>query len=160
MARRFRFRLEQILNLRQQTEEIRTRELAEAKGELLKIEDSIRRHHDNEMEFLESFAEMERLGVFDVDQAVAFSDYKTTLIRQEKNLLKREGQWQAEVNRRRVLAVKASREKKLLENLKEKQEKAHLNEVVAEEQKFLDEISSIAFIRRERSMKLQAARNA
>ena len=43
MARRFKFRLEQILNLRKQTEETRARELAEAKGELLKIEESIRR---------------------------------------------------------------------------------------------------------------------
>ncbi len=160
MARRFKFRLEQILNLRKQTEETRARELAEAKGELLRIEESIRRHSENEMEFLGTFADLERSGAFDVDQAMAFCDYKSTLLRQGKALLKTEEQWQKEVNHRRALAVKASREKKLLVNLKEKQEKTHQNEVVAEEQKFLDEISSIAFIRRERSLKLQAARNA
>lgn len=155
MALRFRFRLEQILTLRKLVEDARIKELALAKGELLKIEESIRVHQGEETDFLVTFSEMERTGAFDVDQGMAFSDYKNWLIRREKALKKLEEEWQKEVDRRRDLAVKASREKKLLENLKEKQQKAHLNEVSVEEQKFLDEISSIAFVRRERVLKLR-----
>lgn len=155
MALRFRFRLEQILTLRKQVEDVRTRELSMAKGELLKIEEQIRTHQKEEADFLNTFSEMERTGAFDVDQGMAFSDYKNWLIRREKALKKKEEEWQEEVDRRRALAVKASREKKLLENLRQKQQKAHLNAVTAEEQKFLDEISSIAFVRRERVQKLR-----
>jgi len=111
MALRFRFRLEQILTLRKQVEDVRTRELALAKGELLKIEELIRAHREEETDFLYTFSEMERTGAFDVDQGMAFSDYKNWLIHREKTLKKKEEEWQEEVNRRRALAVKASREK-------------------------------------------------
>ncbi len=157
MALRFRFRLEQILSLRKQNEDMRARELALAKGELMKIEETIRAHQGEEANFLDAFNDMERLGSFDVNQAMAFNEYKNWLIREEMKLKKSERQCQLEVDRRRGLAVKASRERKLLENYKEKQQKAHANLISTEEQKFLDEISSIAFIRRERSLKLQKA---
>jgi len=157
MALRFHFRLEQLLTFRKQVEDSRIKDLALAKGELLKIEDSIRIHREKESDFLNTFSEMEKTGVFEADQGMAFSDYKNHLIRREDVLKKQEKAWREEVDRRRVLAIKASREKKLLINLREKQQKAHLNEVTAEEQKFLDEISSIAFVRRERALKLRTA---
>lgn len=157
MALRFHFRLEQILTFRKQREEVCTKELALAKSDLLKIEKLIRIHQENEADFLAAFSEMERMGVFDVNQGIAFSDYKNWLHRREKDLEKKEKDWAGEVERRRVLAVKASREKRLLVNLKETQQKTHSNEIAVEEQKFLDEISSIAFVRRERALKLQQA---
>src|SRR5208283_2083187 len=103
MALRFRFRLEQILTLRKQLEDARTRELALAKGELLKIEELIRTHQKEEADFLSTFSEMERTGAFDVEQGMAFSDYKNWLIRREKALKKKEKEWQEEVDRRRAL---------------------------------------------------------
>src|SRR5436189_4906788 len=39
MAKRFQFRLEQVLGLRKQVEEVRVRELARAKGRLLRSEE-------------------------------------------------------------------------------------------------------------------------
>jgi flagellar biosynthesis chaperone FliJ len=44
-----------------------------------------------------------------------------------------------------------------LENLKERQLGLHLSSEAREDQKFLDEISSIAFIRRDRAEKIVAA---
>jgi flagellar biosynthesis chaperone FliJ len=55
------------------------------------------------------------------------------------------------------MAVKASREKKLLENLKARKRRIHSQELLGEEQRFLDEISSIAFVRRERAQAMAAA---
>jgi flagellar biosynthesis chaperone FliJ len=47
--------------------------------------------------------------------------------------------------------VKVSRQRRLLDNLKDKKKSAHSLEVQNDEQKFLDEVSSIAFVRRERA---------
>ncbi len=154
MARRFRFRLEQVLRLRKQVEELRIRELAQAQGELLKIEDSLRAHSEEEKAFLERYGEFEKIGAFNADDAMAYCQYKDWLLRREKELRRREKEWMKEVERRRQAVVKASRDRRLLENLREKQFRAHAQEVLSEEQRFLDEISSIAFVRRARALQL------
>src|ERR1035441_1937195 len=153
MAKRFQFRLEQVLNLRKQVEEVRVRELATAQGRLLRIEESIKAHGEQERGFLGAYGEFEKSGEFNADQLMAYCEYKNWLIRQRKEYRHREKEWAREVEKRRQAAVKASREKRLLENLKERQQQTHEKELLGEEQKFLDEISSIAFVRRDRAQK-------
>jgi flagellar FliJ protein len=157
MAKRFQFRLEQVLNLRKQMEEMRVRELSQAQGQLLKIEESLRAHAEEERDFLGKYGDFEKNGQFSVDQVMAFCDFKDWLIRQEKEYRRREREWSKEVEKRRQEVVKASRARRLLENLKEKQLLTHSQEVLGEEQRFLDEISSIAFVRRNRGQKAVSA---
>jgi flagellar protein FliJ len=154
MARRFRFRLGQVLNLRKQVEELRIRELAQAQGELLKIEQSLRAHAEEERAFLERYGNFEKTGAFNADDVMAYCQYKDWLLRREKELHRREQEWMKEAERRRQAVVKASREKRLLENLKKRQFREHAREVLGEEQRFLDEISSIAFVRRARALQI------
>ncbi len=157
MAKRFEFRLEQVLGLRKQVEEVRVRELAQAKGRLLQIEEALKEHSKNENQFLKTFGEFEKTGEFEADQAMIYCEYKDWLLRREKEYHRQEKEWVDKVERRRQIAVKASREKKLLENLKEKKKRAHGQEVLGEEQRFLDEISSIAFVRRDRAQNAAGA---
>jgi flagellar protein FliJ len=154
MAKRFQFRLDQVLSLRKQVEEVRVRELAQAKGRLLQIEESLKEHSREEGDFLKMFGEFEKNTEFNTDQVMAYCEYKEWLLRKEKEYRKREQEWIKEVERRRLEAVKASRARRLLENLKEKQKRTHAQEVLGEEQRFLDEISSVAFVRRERAQKV------
>ncbi len=154
MARRFQFRLGQVLNLRKQVEELRIRELAQAKGELLKIEDSLKAHAEEERAFLGRYGDFEKNGAFNADDVMAYCQYKDWLLRREKEYHRREQEWMKEVERRRQTVVKASRERRLLENLREKQLRAHAQEVLGEEQRFLDEVSSIAFVRRARALQI------
>lgn len=153
MAKRFQFRLEQVLNLRKQVEEVRVRELAQAQGQLLKIEESIRAHAAEELDFLGKYGDFEKSVEFNSDQVMIYCDFKEWLLRQEKEYRRREREWANEVEKRRKEVVKASRSRRLLENLKEKQLQAHSQEVLSEEQRFLDEISSIAFVRHNRAQK-------
>jgi flagellar protein FliJ len=155
MARRFQFRLEQVLNLRKQTEDVKSRELAEAKGRLLQIEETLKEHKSKEEEFLATYADFEKSEPFNAEQVMAFCDYKDWLSRREREYRKREKEWIREVERRRLEAVKASKARQLLENLKDRQMETHNLEVLGEEQRFLDEISSIAFVRRERAQSRQ-----
>lgn len=156
MAKRFEFRLEQVLVMRKRVEDVRVKELAHAKGELLKIEDALRTHSQEEGRFLEMYGEFEKSEKFNADQVMAYCDFRDWLVRREKEYRRREQDWNKEVERRRQIAVKASRERRLLDDLKEKQKRAHAQEVLGEEQRFLDEISSIAFVRRDRAQKATA----
>jgi flagellar export protein FliJ len=153
MAKRFQFRLEQVLNLRKQVEEIKVRELAVAKKRLFEIEQALHKQIEKQEEFLEAYGELEKSGLFTAEQVMTYCEYKESLSKEEKEFRKRQGDWMVEVERRRREAVKVSRERQLLDNLKDKKKRVHTKEVENEERKFLDEVSSIAFVRRERAKK-------
>jgi len=153
MAKRFQFRLEQVLNLRKQVEEIKIRELAVAKKHLLDVENALNEHLGKQEEFLEAYGELEKSGLFTAEQVMTYCEYKELLSKEEKEFRKRQDDWMVEVERRRREAVKVSRERQLLDNLKDKKKRVYTQEVENEERKFLDEVSSIAFVRRERAKK-------
>ncbi len=160
MAKKFQFRLEQVLNLRKQIEEVRVRELAQAQGQLLRIEESIKAHAVEELNFLKNYGDFEKNGEFNVDEVMTYCDFKEWLLRQEKEYRRREREWIIAVEQRRQEVVRASRARRLLENLKEKQLKIYSQEVLGEEKRFLDEISSIAFVRHNRAQKAVNANTA
>src|SRR5262249_52113474 len=113
-----------------------------------------REHAEAEKAFLGSYGDFETAETFSSDDVMIYCQYRDWLSRREKEYRHREKEWIKEVERRRQAVVKASRERQLLENLKEKQLRAHAQEVSGEEQRFLDEISSIAFVRRARALQL------
>jgi flagellar FliJ protein len=145
------------LNYRQQAEDARKRELWQAKSELLRVQDNQKAHRKETSEFLDRFRELEEAGGFSVEEVVSYSEYKDRMFQDEKRLQRKEKDAKEEVERRRAEAVRASRERQLLENLKEKQKQAHQAEASKEEQNFLDEISSSAFIRRDRAERTRRA---
>src|SRR5690242_6824924 len=97
MAKRFNFRLGQVLNLRKQIEDVRVRELAQAKSRLLEIETALKVNAEIEGEFLDTYKVMEEGGVFNVDEAVIYSNYKEWLGRKEKEYKGLESEWALEV---------------------------------------------------------------
>lgn len=149
MAKRFEFRLQGVLNYRRQVEDVRVRELAEAKGALLEIEEALRAHSNEETVYLDRIGSM-RSGAMVADQAIYESLYWDRLLEKERLCKQLEKRVSEEVERRRQKALIASRDKKLLENLKERKIRTHQAEVAGEEQRFLDEHSAIAFVRRQR----------
>jgi len=151
MAKKFQFRLEQVLGLKKQVSEVRVRELAQAKNALLQIENGLKEHHEHTKQFFSTYGEFEKTGVFNADQAMSYCDYANWLSHREIEYRRQERDWAEEMERRREKALKASREVKLFENLRDKRKRAHTQEVLGEEQRFLDEVSSIAFVRRERA---------
>ncbi|HTA76510.1 MAG TPA: flagellar export protein FliJ [bacterium] len=153
MVQRFQFRLEQVLSLRKQLEDVKVRELAVAKKHLLEIETALNKHVEKQEEFLKACVELEKNGMVTAEQVMTYLEYKEALLKEEKEFRKRQNDWMLEVERRRREAVKASRQRQLLENLRDKKKRVHAQEVQQEEQKFLDEVSSIAFARRERAKK-------
>lgn len=150
MSKRFEFRLQGVLNYRKQIEEVKVRELAEAKGALLEIEEALKQNSIHEAQLLEQAGAARKSGVLTADQAVLQSMFWDRLLDRERVCKDLEKRVTAEIERRRQKALAASRDKKLLENLKARKVRAHQAEVAGEEQRFLDEHSAIAFVRRER----------
>lgn len=152
MAKKFQFRLEQVLSLRKQTEDARVRELSQAKGMLLRIEEELKGHALEEGRFLEMYRDFEKENEsFNSDQVMAYCEYREWLSGREKEYRRRAKEWALEVEKRRQKAVGASKDRRLLDNLKDREKETHEKELLGEEQRFLDEISSIAFVRRERA---------
>jgi flagellar FliJ protein len=157
MAKRFQFRLQQVLSYRKQAEDVCARELAEAKGALLRHEEVMKAHSQEEEVFLRQYRRLEKAGKFHIDDALLQSERQQGLFERDKKDKRRVVELSKTIEEKRRAAIQASRNRRLLENLKERQQGLHLSAEAQEEQKFLDEISSIAFIRRTRSERAVAA---
>jgi flagellar protein FliJ len=152
VVKKFEFRLQGVLNYRKQMEDARVRELATAKGALLQVEEALKSLSLEEAVFFEDAGSLRRQTALTADQAVLQSLYWDRLLTKEKVFKDLEKQVTEEVETRRQKALAASRDKKLLENLKERKLRVHQAEVAGEEQRFLDEHSAVAFVRRERML--------
>jgi flagellar biosynthesis chaperone FliJ len=114
----------------------------------------LNKHLKKQDEFLNVYEELEKERFFTAEQVMTYCDYKELLSKTEREYRERQNDWMLEVERRRREVVKVSRQRQLLENLKDKKKRIHTLEVQNDEQKFLDEVSSIAFVRRERAKKM------
>jgi len=153
MAKKFQFRLQQVLNYRKQTEESRVRELAEAKGSLLRHEEQMKAHETEQTELIDQYRGMEESGSFKVEEAVFLGERQAQLLKRGQTDRKRAEALADFVEEKRKTVIAASKDRRLLENLRDRQKAGHAGEEARDEQKFLDEISSIAFTRRERAEK-------
>ena len=149
MPKKFSFRLEGVLSYRTQVEETRARELAQAKGVLLQTEEVLESHLGSQEDFRRDYSRMQEAEAVRVEALAAYGEYWDSLLAREKRLeaLRREAM--EEVERRRQRALEASRDRKLLENLKKRKWTSYIHETEREEQKALDEFSAIAYVRKD-----------
>ena len=157
MARAFSFRLDQVLNYRRQLEDLSIRRMADARAERARIQLDLAERQGQKDELRDWFSGEERQGAFAVEEANAYNDYLDFLSGQEKSLKRKGRDAEVEVEKRRVEAVEAAKKRRLLEGLREKRLSAHEAQVAKEDQAFLDDISSIAFIRRDRASRVRRA---
>ncbi len=148
MPKKFSFRLQGVLNYRGQVEDARVLELSQAKGVLLQVEEAIESHLESQEDFRRDFTRVQGAGVVTAEALAAYGDYWDSLLSREKRLEALEREAAEEVERRRLKALEASRDRKLLENLKKRKWTSYINEAEREEQKALDEFSAIAHVRK------------
>ena len=154
--KRFEFRLEPVLRLRDQTEKTRQREFAQAVQEVRRCEGDIR-HTLGEIEDSREGLRQAEMREIDPWQLVFHKRYLNHL---EKQLHGLRGELQAlarKAEAKRLELVKASKEKKSLEKLKGKQRGEYEYEAAREEQKMFDEIGGV-FNERGKEARAEAAR--
>ena len=138
--KRFKFGLEKVLKLRQHNEHEARVELGRAIGVLAGIENEIKRNAATRAGAIhERFA-----GITAGDGAASFSmhawdAYINRLELEAERLMEAAAKAEIVVEEKRNLYVEASRELKVMENLKEKREKEHRKEMFTVETKEMDD---------------------
>jgi flagellar FliJ protein len=139
MAKAFQFRLEQLLGIRRQREELAQRELAVAQQAVAARNQSILILMDQEEQAKNDLRAQQERGI-DVGRLKLSDEYLLSLGR----LLRREQETlhdlvRTEIERRQQL-VEARKAVKVLERFRETKLRRHRQEAGLEERKFLDEI--------------------
>jgi flagellar FliJ protein len=147
--KRFRFSLEKALELRQYREQEAKNELGRAIGILTAIENEIKQNaliHSQAMR--ERFTGIHAVNDNDIsgsgavdgaNSMLAWDSYINRLEQEAQLLMEEAAKAEMVVEEKRNLYLEASRELKVMENLKEKREKEYRKEVFAMETRELDD---------------------
>jgi flagellar FliJ protein len=145
-VKRFKFGLEKVLKLRQYNEHEARVELGRAIGVLVGIENEIKRNAVMRGDAVrERFAGISegggdsRGGSGGVLSMHAWDAYINRLEQEADRLMEEAARAETVVEEKRGLYVEASRELKIMENLKARREKEHRKEMFAAETKELDD---------------------
>jgi flagellar export protein FliJ len=138
---RFRFRLATLLRLRELTRDERRAALAQA----FQAEDLVRKKQEElggELAALAGFCrQTSAAGELDVDAMLAARRYEMVLRAQFSHLDQQRAAIGEEIERRRAALVEATREVRVLEQLREHQQQRHRDAEQHEEMKQLDDIA-------------------
>jgi flagellar FliJ protein len=142
--RRFTFNLEKVLEIRKFHEEEAKIALGRAISVLTELENRI-------FALVEERARAAAAQFSQENSAAMIQQYMFYLLRLDntkEQLLKETAAAELKVEQARELFLEASRERKVLDELKEKLQKEHHKEMLSEETKILDDISAGARFRR------------
>lgn len=136
--KRFHFNLEKALKLREHREKETKIDLGRAVGALTRIEQAINATTEER-----SAAAAERFSTgFSVSDILTFDHYVQRLDATKAQLSLEAEKASARVEDARSVYLEASRDRKALSNVKERREKEYHKDMLAEETKVLDDISS------------------
>ncbi len=145
-VKRFRYRLEPLLKIRQHREKERQKEHAAAIQQVLKQKLELTAIDRCRLDTLDH-QRLQQVGKFSIADALVCSRYLVKLKRERMagNGLLHGLEKEAEKKRRKL--VDAARERKIYEMLKDKQQLRHRQAIEKQEQKELDEVAIVAFRR-------------
>jgi len=142
-AKKFRFRLEPLLNIRKHREKERQKEHADAQAKVMAQQNSLQKMDHHRLSTLDT--QRARLtGSISIAEALICSRYLVKLKRDRLAGTELLHGLRKEEDVRRGKLIEAARERKIFEMLREKQEKRHLEEIRKADQKELDEVASVS----------------
>ena len=145
--KRFNFKLEPALRHRKHLEDIRKKELAEVYRELREAQDFL---SSLEKDFEKTQASIEReesIKIIDIENILLFESYMIYLKRLMEQIRIKIGVIEKRLEIKRQEYIKASKAKRVLERLKERQYFEYMKAMDVLEQKFIDEMGIVRFIR-------------
>jgi len=147
--KKFRYRLEPILKIRSHAEKQRQKEHAAALQQVYRQQEHLS-EIDKEKERTFEFQRTRLQGSIRTHQLLAASRYLVRLKRDTMTGTELLKGLERETERKRQLLVQASRERKIYEKLRERQETKFNQEVEQHERKALDELAVVTFVHRRR----------
>ncbi|MDR1176290.1 MAG: flagellar export protein FliJ [Treponema sp.] len=140
--RRFQFNLEKVLKFRKYRERETEIELGRAIGALTIIQNSLKENAANHNQAAE-----ERFVQTDIRDIQYYDLYVRRLEIEKEKLLREAAQAALVIEEKRAVYLEASRDRKVLDKLREKREKEYRKTMLTEETKALDDIASLALAR-------------
>jgi flagellar FliJ protein len=140
--KRFEFKLQSLLNFRKHLEQMAQQDMARAVMDVTaceKLIDSLQNTHGQWVIRLENLVE-DGVGAKEFNQYHAYLGAMTQMITEEKH---QETQLNKILQEKLLILKKRTIDKKAMERLREKRSKEYNLDLLAEEQKELDEISSL-----------------
>ncbi len=147
--KKFEFRLQRVLEIKEEVEKQKEREFGEAQKEVFDIIDKIEVLNKQYHQCCEEIAQKtsgEYVGTIEMQN---YYRYIRQIKRDTEWLYKKKREAEAEVERRRVVLIEASKDRKVLENLKERKINLYQHELNRFEQNVIDEVASNQFARGE-----------
>lgn len=141
----YHFSLQTALDVRERQEKVKMKELAETLREEQKFRDRIGNIQQNLIESERRLDQQKSEGKFNIDLLKYHFSFKTRMDLVLTDLDKSLVEAQVETSKKRNLLVEASRTKKTMEILKEKEKKRVLAKIVRMEQIEMDEIAGNFF---------------
>ena len=143
--KQFEFRLQKVMETTRAREELQKKELAMALAELDRNETQLEQMLDHLEQEVEQFAGRRKKGSMKVSTLVQYASYTDNLL-SEIDRQRRDIEKLARLaDEQRDKLIEITRDKKILEKLKEKRFAEYRRKLRQVEQKFMDEISSRSF---------------
>ena len=143
--KQFEFRLQKVMETTRAREELQKKELAMALAELDRNETQLEQMLDHLEQEVEQFADRRKKKAIKVSTLVQYASYTDNLLaeidRQRRDIEK----LARLADEQRDKLIEITRDKKILEKLKEKRFAEYRRKLRQVEQKFMDEISSRSF---------------
>jgi flagellar FliJ protein len=146
--KKFRFKLETVLNVKEKREEQLKHELLRLNG-LKQEQEKILKETKEKRAYIVNEKRGESVGRTDVQTFLFYDQHIEVLLSKIDNTVAKIGELERRVDKKRSEVVEASREKKVYEKLKEKQFEAFRKMVIFNEQQVLDEVAVSKYNRKE-----------
>ena len=143
--KQFQFRLQKVMETTRTREELKKRELAEAFARLTENESLLERMLAQLEEQIDNFGSCWKDGRMMVADLLNFSGYAENLIREIQLQESRIEELAEQVRVHREMLLEITRDKKVLEKLKDKRYAEFKKKLRVLEQKFMDELSVRSF---------------
>lgn len=148
--KKFKFKLQSILELKKKKEDAEKEKLARLFNKLSKAEKKLADYKIKEKDTKLQMRQKQRKGGLDVEELKRHHYYLeqlADLIENQKVIIE---QIKKEVEEQRQVLIKATQEKKTYEKLKEKHKKKFDEEQTLTERKFIDELATTRYHRKKR----------
>ncbi len=140
--KKFSFRLETLLRVREQKEKLKQREFAEEVRKVTEVENQI---EEIEKSIAGAFEDLgsEAEVIYDPQTALSYYKYIFNMQRYSASRSRHLEELMVEFEKKREELVQTSRDRRVLENLKKRHREAWKSEVMREDQKEMDEIGNM-----------------
>ncbi|MEW5693117.1 MAG: flagellar export protein FliJ [Candidatus Hydrogenedentota bacterium] len=137
----FKFRFERILGLRKHKEKEKMEELAKEQKKLFLLYNELKRNLEESETKLKELREKEK-GMVIIEELIRYRAYLTKLYKEEAALRKKIKKQEEVVEEKRLELVEASKERRMMERLKENQEKEYWIEFWKQDEKVNDDLTT------------------